>query len=746
MLEVFLLGKFEVTRDNALIEIPSRPTQSLLACLILDARKSFRREKLAGLLWPDSSETNARRNLRQALWRLRKAISENYFRTNKVSVGFNPEAEYTLDVDTLREEIDGSASAERLMRIVSVYGGSLLPGFYQEWVVPIQAQMQGLFEDRVAMLIERLIDAARWRETRQWAELWIARGSAPESAYRALMMAATGREDLAGVFAVYQRCCKALVDDVGVEPSGETRELLQRLRNGEPLPGGKIKHAHPGSFMNLPVPPTPFIGRSEEFARISALLADPRVALITLLGPGGIGKTRVAIEAAKSQQDSFAHGVCFVALAPVNDPQLIVSQIADAVGFSFHVRDRQATCTPESQNNQLLAFLRPKRILLVLDNLDHLLRPLPPDPDAGLPGPADLITDIMRMAPRVKILATSRERINLQAETGFVLKGLGYPEPSQPAAPEDMQAYDAVRLFVDSAQRVQPGFALAADNLSDVIEICRRVDGMPLALELAAAWISMLAPAEIAEEIRNSPDFLESDLHDIQDRHRSIRTVFDHTWKRLAPNRQKVFRQLSIFRGGFTRRAAREVAGASLRDLKALLDQSLIRWEFGGRYQIHELLRQFGTEQLAGLPAEETAANDRHCGYYATFMKERQTDLMGRNQARALSEIEVDIDNVRAAWQWAVANSKLAEIDQTMESLAEFYRVRGGLAEVAGIFDRAALKLGWVENPTLKVPGGGGEIFRNIMQRFDTAGAITQCGNETEFIVGKLLARSNRFY
>lgn len=746
MLEVCLLGKFEIRLDNQPIEIHSRPAQALLAYLMLNAETSYRREKIAALLWPDSDEVSARSNLRQALWRLRKAVGEGYFRTNKISVGFNPQADYALDVDALQKDIVGSVSADRLIRMVSVYEGPLLPGFYDEWVIPAQTRLQAIFEDRMQMLLDRLIDEAHWREARVWAEWWISRGSVSEHAYRAFMMAAAGLGDRAGVAAGFQRCVEALEEDLGVEPSRKTRELMERLMSADRLPSDKIKPGQTAQTANLPIQPTPFIGREDELAQLSALLNDPSIKLITLLGPGGIGKTRLAIESAKAQPGFFSDGVFFVTLTSVDDPAMIVSQIGDAINFSFHVRDQRTHYAAEPQSRQLLAYLRGKNMLLVLDNLDHLLTPVLFNPGESRQGVNELISDIIRMAPRVKILATSRERLNLHGETGIVLSGLTYPERAQSTKLADMSIYGAVRLFVKSSRLVSPAFDLTPENLADVIEICRLADGMPLAIELAAAWVAMLTPAEIAVEIRNSPDFLETDLQDIPGRHRSIRKVFDHTWNRLSPTEQMVFMQLSVFRGGYTRLAAQKVSGANLQDLRALLDKSLIRRNDDGRYQIHELLRQLGTEQLARLPAEEAVANDRHCAFYALFMKEKEKDLIGRKQAQALSDIEIEIDNVRAAWQWAVTHAKLEEIDRIMESLAEFYRIRGGRSEVAEIFDQAALSLGWQGDLASDAHTGSENVFRDTMQLIDKASSITYRSKSVELVLGKVLGCSNRFY
>jgi predicted ATPase/DNA-binding SARP family transcriptional activator len=754
MLEVRLFGKFEVRLDGRPIEIPSRPAQSLLAYLMLNADRSHRREKLAGLLWPDSEEVNARNNLRQTLWRLRKAVGEDYFLADRVSVGFNPNANYRLDVAILQEGVAEKDSADALIRSVSVYEDILLPGFYDDWVVLEQGRLQAIFEDRMQMLLDRLVEEARWREVREWAERWIAQGQVPEPAYRALMMAHAGLGDQATVATVFQRCAEALDKEIGVESSTETRELFQRLTAGRGLPRAQAGGTESGPTVNLPLQPTPFIGRENELARLAALLADPTIRLVTILGPGGIGKTLLAIEAAKTQSEAFADGVCFVSLASLDDPNLIVSPIAEAISFPFYVRDQTEHWEFDPQKEQLLAYLREKQMLLVLDNLEHLLPPPLSPASGGEGGGAGLIADILRVAPKVEILTTSRERLNLHGETLFALDGMSYPKREAieargtPSAEEsqDMAAYSAVQLFVQSARRVQPGFELTSDNLVDVVDICQLVDGMPLGIELAAAWVELLSPAEIAAEIRNSLDFLATDLRDVPDRQRSIRSVFEASWHRVTKTEQDVFQQLSVFRGGFAREAAQNATGASLRTLMALVHKSLLRPDLEGRYQIHELLRQFGAERLAKLPAEEAAARDRHCTYFATFLKHKEADLVVQNQGMALAEIETELGNVRAAWDWAVAQGKLEEIDQSMESLCEFYRIRGGLDEGFETFNPAVLALGWEGLRTPEDLPAGHEMFNETMHMLGLDTFSPESGAGKREILGKVLARYSRFY
>jgi len=682
MLKVRLLGQFDVQLNDEPVEIPSRPAQSLLAYLMLHAGTAQRRERLAGLLWPDASESNARANLRQALWLARKAMGADYILSDRVSVTFDVHAEYWLDSAVLESQPLAGGSADDLIQAVSVYAGELLPGFYDEWVTWERERLNAVYEDRVQALLERLVGEQRWGEVHDWAERWIAGGQVPEPAYRALMRAHAGLGDRAGMGAAYQRCVEALKAELGVAPSQETEQLFQRLSWGEAAPRPPVVARPPQRRSNLPTPPTPFVGREALLAEIAACLQEPACRLLTLVGPGGCGKTRLALEAAAARLDAHEHGVFFVSLAPLESVEEIVPAVAQALGFTFYgAAEGGETVAPRQQ---LLDYLRNKHMLLVMDNYEHLLASpsVPPtgqSPDGRLSGGqvnggTFLLTDILQTAPQIKILATSRANLNLQNEHLFPIAGMDVPDTDALGRATD---YSAVKLFLEAARRTQPRFAASADNLRDVVRICRLVDGMPLGVLLAAGWVRTLNLAEIAIEIEQGLDFLATDLQDVPERQRSVRAVFDHSWKLLTDQEQDVLAQLSVFRGGFTRRATQAVTGATLRHLKGLVDKSLLDHTTTGRYQVHELLRQYAAERLARAPERLDATRDRHAAYYAGFLARRAEQLKGTRQHAALAEIEADADNARAAWNWAVERGQAEWLDQGMEGLCVFYELRG---------------------------------------------------------------------
>ena len=419
----------------------------------------------------------------------------------------------------------------------------------------------------------------------------------------------------------------------------------------------------------VPFQPTAFLDRTTELAEIDALLGDPACRLLTLVGPGGIGKTRLAVRAAATSAGQFDDGVYFVSLQPLDSPEFIVSAIADVLGFRFS--------PGVGPQEQLLQYLREKALLLVLDNFEHLL------------DGAELLTEILEAAPEVKLLVTSREVLNLQAEWRYPVRGLQYPETTTAEQP---RTYGAVQLFVERARQVR-GDLLPVDEHAAVVRVCQLVEGMPLALELASTWTKTLPTDKIADEIQRSLDFLSTSLRDVPQRHKSMQAIFEQTWQRLTDEERRVFRALSVFSGGFRHEAAEAVAGISLRILSELVDKSLLTREPDGRYQIHELLRQYAQARLEAMPEETLRIHDLHADYYTRFLHEREQDLKGGRQRDASLEIEADFDNIRAAWSWAVERSKVEAIDQAQYALFVFSAIQSRYLEAVGAFERAAQML-----------------------------------------------------
>ncbi len=417
---------------------------------------------------------------------------------------------------------------------------------------------------------------------------------------------------------------------------------------------------------NLPPQPTSFIGREREVLAIIKLLEDKHCRLLTLVGPGGIGKTRLGIEVAERIVNPtaetepislFLDGAYLVSLQSVASVKNIIPTIASAIGFEFY----------EARNpeRQLINHIGDKQLLLILDNLAHLQ-------DAG-----DPIGELLSGAPRLKLLVTSREPVNLRQEWLFHVEGMPYPTVEE----DTIDAYEAIRLFVERARRVRHDFSLV-DDRACVVRLCQLVDGMPLAIELAAAWLKSLSCMVIVAEIQRNLDILETDMRGVPSRHRSMRAVFDYSWQLLNQDERDLFMMLSVFQGDFDREAAEQVAGASLSTLSALVDKSMLSVQSNGRYQLHELQRQYGAEQLGKASKLETAARNRHCEYFAAFMDKPFRDYYGWGSEEQLQQIDADIDNVLAAWNWAVAQGRFRDLYRCIDGLYHYAWLRSWQASV----------------------------------------------------------------
>ena len=408
-----------------------------------------------------------------------------------------------------------------------------------------------------------------------------------------------------------------------------------------------------------------FVGREEEIQEIGRLLHTPECRLLTLIGPGGIGKTSLALRIIEELKGNFPDGTFFIPLQAVDASSLLLRAIVDALGL--HLTDQQ------SLEQQLTAYLQEKAVLLLLDNFEQLR------------DTAVQLMPLLNAAPQFKLLITSREALNISGEWLFPVVGLPYP---QSAHDDNWQTYPAVTLFANHACKIRPGFQLP-EEADGVVKICQQTEGSPLALELAASWVQVLPCLEIAAEIQQSLDLLSTRFQDTPPQHRNMRAVFQQTWSRLTAAEQQTFARLSIFRGGFQRPAAKQIASASINTLYNLADRSLLRLENNGRFQIHQLLRQYGAEQFAQDPTAEAKVQELHGRYYMSYLIERTVDLRGGRQREALLELDNERENIRLAWEWAVAYAQVDLLTLGYEPLNLFHDLTGRYLEGLQAFIKA---------------------------------------------------------
>lgn len=431
---------------------------------------------------------------------------------------------------------------------------------------------------------------------------------------------------------------------------------LVSLSLGEAPAQDRSAFVPPGARSELPIPLTPLVGRDHELRVILQQIQDPACRLLTLTGPGGVGKTRLVLEVAHRLQDVFEHGVHFVSLVSTSSSEFIVPAIAAALGLTLS--------SVHNPRGQLIHFLREKHLLLVLDNLEHLL--------AGI----ELLTELLENAPHLQILATSRERLSLRSE--WVIEVQGLPIPAS-IDEKNIESNSAVALFLQRSRQSKIDFTLTADNIPALKRICELVEGLPLGLELAAAWIRTLSCSEIAREIERNIDFLAVNARDVPERHGSIRAVFDYSWNLLSESERRVMQRLSVFWGGFTRESAEKVAGASLFLLSGLVAKSLVRRNSAGRYDLHELIRQYAHEQLIHCDDLEDASN-RHLEFFMKLVESTEPKLHGSEQIIWLDRLEQDLDNLRAALEWSLRYETAGNMSAAgAEAVLSALRLAGGL-------------------------------------------------------------------
>lgn len=702
-LRLFLFGSPRLERDGVVQAMDTRKAMALLSYLALTGQVHSR-DALAALFWPEYEQSQARGNLRRTLSTLARAVGKESLETDRESIGLVPDNGLWVDVRRFQELVTASNSHPHpddgacatcqagLTEALALYQAEFMAGFslpdspaFEEW----QFFQNESLRREIGSLLEKLVGGhsqhGHLEAATDCARRWVALDPLDETAQRWLMQLYAWAGQRSAALRQYQSLARLLQEELDLSPDEETEALYQAIQENRLSPPPAIApEAVPVDDLSLSPPPTgdlrphtlpaqttTFIGRESELAALTTLLADPACRLLTLVGPGGVGKTRLAIELAANRRECFGDGVSFVSLASISNSTFIPAAIADTLGLALHGVD--------DPGSQLLDYLRTKQLLLVLDNLEHLLLPGSPI--------FTLLVDILRHATQVKLLVTSRQRLHLQGEWVFEIQGLPVP-PAQPLG--GFEDYSAVNLFIQSARRIDHGFYLSLADQPAVARICRLVDGTPLGIELAAAWVHLLSCTEIAAEIERNLDFLAVAGPDLPARHRSLRAAFKHSWNLLSSEERRVLGQLSIFQGGFGRESAEQVTGASLNTLSALVDKSLVHRTCQGRYDLHELVRQYTTAELQKTePSTLEKARQRHSDYYLTLLARKEIDIKGARQPAVVSELSSEIGNLRLAWQWAVTHGQIEALRSAFPTLLIFFEVRSWFQIAVTFFEQA---------------------------------------------------------
>jgi predicted ATPase/DNA-binding SARP family transcriptional activator len=709
-LAIFALGPLRIELDGQSLQTSRHKALALLVYLAMQPGMQTR-ETLSVLLWPEYGQEKAYAYLRRTLWEIHNLLGEGWLEASREEIGFDPSADISLDISKFQAYMEtfnrhnhpaSTVCAEcmaNLHKAALLYRGDFLTGFslrdsanFGDWQFFQQEALRQKYAEGLQKLANLLHQVGAYPEATEFAQRWLALDTLSEEAHRLLMkiFAFTGQRHMA--LRQYQECQRVLQTDLGIAPEPTTTVLYEEIASGKYNPKNEILPKRTEDLLqnifdagsvadwlegtvsgkvnrplsNLPTSSTPFIGRQQERNYVAKLLSDPDCWLLTLLGPGGIGKTRLAIEVGQDQTNHFPQGVFFTSLSTIETEQAIASAVARALGLTF----RQNGPPPEEQ---LLDFLREKHLLLILDSFE------------GLVQWATVLAKIHSNAAGIKMLVTSRHRLLLQGEWVLEVKGLDYPqkgsEKNEVTPKEAFQGYSAVELFQQAARRAQVTFQATAEDLTSISQVAQLLEGTPLGLELAATWVNTLSCQEIADEISRGLDILETSLGDMSERQRSMRTVFDRSWNLLSNREQVLLPRLAVFRGSFSRQAAEQIAGISLRELSGLVDKSLVRRTSQGRFDFHDLLRQYCVEKLNHSLADAQETRRRHCTFYSVRLLEWNDQLSSERQGQVLREIETELENVQAAWDWAVNQKQFECIEQSVDGMCMFYLRRARFAE-----------------------------------------------------------------
>lgn len=697
-LAVRCLGGLNIWRDGtAVTGFASRKAEALLVYLACNPH-THPRETLATLLWPDNDQTRALANLSVILTSLRKQL-DDYLIVERYSVTFNSEVDFQLDVAQFETAVSlvqtqqlgklTRTGAAQLQTAVALYQGDFLAGFnipaapeFEAWVLLEQERLRQQMVNALANLITFYQQRRQFSTAIRYAQQLLALDSLQEEIQRQLMQLYSLDNQRPAALAQYQQYAAVLAEELGVAPDEETTALYEQIKADKVTSQQNVTMS-PGHLVtksplhNLPAATTTFIGRETEIAHIESWLMEPNGRLLTVIGPGGIGKTRLVQEAARASLGQFADGVWYVSLVPLQSSSELVTAVAETIGLTFTGNTNPA--------HQLVSKLAGKEMLLILDNFEHLIT------ESSL----GLLADIMRQGAELKLLITSRERLNLQAERLLAVTGLSFPEIGEQNTDHSwLINFPAVQLFNNRATRLNADFVLDGQETA-VIRLCQLVDGLPLAIELAATWSRTLAASEMVAEIERGIDFLATNWRDMPERHRSVRAVFAYSWEQLTPLEKEVFSRLSVCRGGFTREAAQEISGASLAVLRSLADKSFIRLDapmgdLPARYRRHPLLIQFAAEQLAQQPEKLIDSQQRLAVFMAKTLDNKAKHFFGPERRSAMAFMTAEHENVRSAWQWAIVHDPAL-----LEKLAfsyQHYLVGAGLFAEGELQFRQALE------------------------------------------------------
>ncbi|MBW6472269.1 MAG: tetratricopeptide repeat protein [Anaerolineaceae bacterium] len=685
-LKIHCFGYLKIEKDGEVItQFDTDKARALLVYLAVESQRSVPRSYLAGLFWSDLSEKQALQSLRQTLSILRKVLGDNgsenpIIQSERDHLRLNPAIPVWVDVLEFKRLLNQAyrhfqrqdqfhqINFRSLASTLQLREGDFLEKFsisgaplFDEWVSIIREDLDHLAVEALILLVQYYQNRGEFGLAKQSIQRILSIAPWSESAHL-MMMQLYARDGQWNAFEnQFRSLRKFLKEQIGVEPAHETMVFYEETRKNKSK--NPLFTQETPQLTNIPHGEAIIIGRELELDEITNLLVDPVCRLITLHGPGGIGKTSLAMEIARQQVGIFQDGVFFISLIGAHSNEEFIAGLIEAITVPMM----------DSGNliSRLKDFLHNKCLLLVLDNFEHLL--IEQEVTQSL-------SDIMQHASRVKLLVTSRERLNLKDEWVYPLKGMAYPGIHNHFDPTSIDKFGALMLFQQRARQVKPDFQWDAQSIAAVVEICQLFEGLPLGIELAAADVWSQSCQVIAKKINNHWNSLNANASDVSPRYRSLWANLEDSWTLLDDNLQRIFWRIGIFEDSFSIQAAETISHAKLQDLDRLVNQSILQHDLQGRYKMHSVIRQFAREKMYE-SGDYTEIQTAFVNYFADFLCERQLDLETNQQKQALKTIQVELINLKNAWDWILKTRQIEKVETFLDPMYQFFNIRSRYQE-----------------------------------------------------------------
>ncbi len=631
---------------------------SLLAIYLAFKSDWVSRTELAFLFRPDEDEASALKQIRLLLYRAKKLTWTRKIEIESKRVRLN----IVTDVQLFKEAIE----KQDWLNAIELYQGPLLGSYssselitYNAWLELERSDLESAYLDALLAQSKNYEQEAKYGEASQLLSFYLSIDALAEEVFQAYLkhLYLSGQRDKA--LKAFDKFKETLIEEFDAEPLASTQTLVKRIYAQEVLELPQVKTK---ALNSLPNQSTRFVGRKEELKHLNEQVRQTDCRLLSIIGLGGTGKTRLTLELARQQQGQFKDGILFIALAALTNRAALVNACAEALQLNLKPN--------EDSEKQVLAYLKDKAFLFVFDNFEHLLET------------ASFLEAMLKQSTQLKLIVSSRERLNVAGEWLFDLEGFRFSKELELDA---IKEQDATLLFINSAKRVAPTLSFSDDDYKHIHSISERVAGLPLALELAASWARLMSIERIALELSQSYDLLSSDLNDLPERHRNLNSILEKTWLDLSEKKRQTLANFSVFQGGCSLDAAEAITNANFSLLLSLVNQSLLLRNQEGRFEMHALIQQYAKKNLQQNPNTLAESLDKHATYYQNELIKTQLS-MSNISAEKQEQIKQDLANYQSSWQTLNKQNKLQDLRELNQSMFAFFNLSGRISEGLELF------------------------------------------------------------